>query len=150
MATKRSLLEAKKKRQRTERRDAFARNTSKPAKRGTGRSTTVETPLHLRVRGLDVDDALREYVGKRVGFKFGKFALDISRISVRFEGLSGSKGEPMRECRLKVVLHQSGPILGSARRKSPQTAFDAAADATERAVRKELDRLRSAKKRRSR
>src|SRR5690606_28177277 len=64
-----------------------------------GRTAAPETPLAVRAKDVEVDAELREYVAKRAGFKLGKFANAIERITVRFEDLNGpKKGSPADRC----------------------------------------------------
>ena len=146
MTARRRILEEKKKRQRSERRGPFPEVVPKEVKSSIGRSTTRETPLALRVLGMKVDDTFREFVRERVGFKLGKFGLEITRVSVRFEKLSALNGAGSTECRITVVMRDSEPIVVGSRSATPQAAFAAAAASTERTVRKELDRTRVAQK----
>ena len=134
---------ARKRSQQTrERRESFAGSVQKSRKRVIGRSTTRETPLHIRARGPDVDDTLRDYMRGRAGFKLGKFALSIERLAVRVEDIAGLGGAPMYECRFVVMLpgHQ---VVVAAREKTVRAAFDSAVEATERAVRRRLQRGRT-------
>ena len=129
--------------QRRQRRDTFAAAVPKGQKRVIGRSTTRETPLHIRVRGGDVDDALREYMRRRTGFKLGKHALHVSRITVRIDDVAGPKGAPSYACRFKVMLPGTREVVVSALDSTVRAAFDTAVDATERAVRRVLQRVRA-------
>lgn len=135
----------KRPRQNRERRDSFATSIPKARKRVIGRSTTRETPLHLRVRGVEVDDALRDYMRVRTGFKLGKYGLNVTRITVRLEDLAGPKGAPAYACRFKVLLPGTREVVVAATDPSARAAFDTAVDATERAVRRLLGRSRAAR-----
>lgn len=150
MAARQNRRDDKKTRQRRERREPFAHTTSKAMKRAIGRSTSRETPLHIRALGLELEEGLRDYVRQRVGFRLGKFGLDINRVSVRFEYLNAIKGAPTCECRFKVVLHSTGDVTLGAIGATPRVAFDAAANRIERAVREEIGRRRVARTRPSR
>lgn len=151
MAASRARTRALLDRQRDERRAPFATSTSKTTKRATGVATTSETPMAVRAPGLTLEEGLRDYARERTGFKLGKFGLAITRISVRFEDLSGPKGAKSYECRVKVLLRQSGEVLTSHAAPTQRAAFDKAADAAERAVRRTLDKqVRTAKRARPR
>ena len=134
-------------RQQRERRAAFPPNVPRAQKRTVGRSTTRETPLHVRARGVDLDDATREYVRGRTGFKLGKYALHLTRISVRIEDAGGSRGAPAYSCRVKVVLPGTSEVVVAATESSARAAFDVAADAAERAVRRLLGRVQGTRRR---
>lgn len=138
----RSYLE-KKLRQRSERRQTFARAVPKGVKRTLGRSTTQETPLHLRGRGVELDDSIRDYIRGRVAFKLGKYGLHLTRVTVRIERLSGATATAEYACRFKVVLPNLQQVAIEATHSSARGAFDQAADATERSVRRLLQRTQA-------
>lgn len=140
----------KKARQRRERREPFAHVTPKTVKREVGRSTSRETPLHIRALGVELEDSLRDYIRQRVGFKLGKFGLDITRVTVRFETLNGATGTPTYACRFKVLLHSANDVTLTALGTTPRAAFDAGANRIERTVRDELGRRRDQRTRRKR
>jgi ribosome-associated translation inhibitor RaiA len=104
------------------------------AKRSTGRTSTAKTPLNVRAEGVSIGDRISEYVHRRVGFKLGKFARHVTRVTVRFEDLSGPKGAKTYACRFKVVLPRHGSVVLESRDGDIKAAFDVAVDATERAM----------------
>jgi ribosome-associated translation inhibitor RaiA len=140
----------KKRRQRRERRHAFPAAVPKAVKRAIGRTTTQETPLHVQGRGAQLDDALRDYVRSRTGFKLGKYGLHLTRITVRIENVAGPKGAPTYTCRFKVLLPNLQEVVISATDAGARAAFDKAADATERGVRRLLERTKTLRSRRPR
>lgn len=113
-----------------------------------GKTTSAETPLALRARGVEVDDALRDYIHTRAGFKLGKFATQIERTSVRLEDISGPKGAPARRCAIKVVLSRHESVVVEVVDHDHRVAFDHAVDSVERAVRRSLERVKSKARRR--
>lgn len=114
-----------------------------------GRTTAPETPLAVRAKDVTVDAALREYVTKRAGFKLGKFANAIERITVRFEDLNGpKKGAPADRCAIKVVISRHESVLVEVVEHEPRAAFDNAIDSVERAVRRALEKTKSKARRR--
>ena len=137
----------KKTRQRRERRHPFASSIPKAVKRTIGRSTTRETPLTVRARGTDLDDELEAYVRRRVGFKLGKYALFLSAVAIRFDNVAGPKGASAIACRIKVTLPNERQVVVGETDASPRAAFDVAVDATERAVRRLLQRRRGSRTR---
>lgn len=133
--------------QRRERAARFADVVPKGQKRSIGVSTTTETPVHLRARGVDLEPELREYARLRVSNKLGKFGLAITRISVRFEDVAGPIGAPVLECRFKVVLRGFADVLLSGRGPTARAAFDQALASAERTVRRTLEKSESARTR---
>lgn len=114
-----------------------------------GRTAAPETPLSVRTKDVDVDAALREYIAKRAGFKLGKFANAIERITVRFEDLNGpKKGAPADRCAIKVVISRHESVLVEVVEHEPRAAFDTAIDSVERAVRRALEKTKTKARRR--
>lgn len=114
-----------------------------------GRTAAPETPLAVRARDVEVDAELREYVAKRAGFKLGKFASAIERITVRFEDLNGpKKGAPADRCAIKVVISRHESVLVEVVDADPRTAFDNCIDSVERAVKRALEKTKSKARRR--
>lgn len=114
-----------------------------------GRTDAPATPVALRARGVEIDDEIRAFVHSRCGFKLGKFAESIERISVRFEDISGPKGAPTRRCAVKVVLSRHESIVVEVVDADHRAAFGNALDSAERAVRRSLDRVRTKARRKA-
>jgi ribosome-associated translation inhibitor RaiA len=146
MTRSRSDIRRKVQRQATERRHAFPTAIPKVQKTSIGRSTTAETPLRIRLRGVTLDDRTREYIHTRTGFKLGKFALRITRIGVLLEDAAGPKGAPAYVCRFTVTLRKADPLVHQATAKTPVAAFDVAVDGTERIVRNHVKQSRTPRK----
>jgi len=125
---------------RPERRAAFPAQTPRATKAAKGRTTTTETPLSVRVLGLEVDPSHTEYLRQRLGFKLGKFALRTRRISVRLVDESGPKGAPTLVCRIKVMLDPTSDVVVEHADADLRTAMDGAVDRAERSVRRALQR----------
>lgn len=113
-----------------------------------GRTDSPHTPVAVRARGVEVGDALREYIHERCGFKLGKFAESIDRISVRLEDVGGPKGVPALRVAVKVVLSRHESIVVEVVEGDARSAFDHAVDATSRAVKRALERDRGQARRR--
>ncbi len=108
----------------------------------TGRAGLGHTPIAVFAQGdrLGVDDLLVEYVRDRLDSKLGKFSDQINRISVRFADESGPKGAPTIRCRIITSLTVGESVTVESQRRYSRPAFDEAADAHERAVRRLLER----------
>ena len=113
-----------------------------------GRTDAPATPVVIREKGVVLEDSLRDYIRQRVGFKLGKFAESIERVSVRLEDLNGPKGSPAERCALKVVITRHESVMVEVVDAEYRVAFDAALDAGERAVRRTLERVKTKARRR--
>ncbi|MBK6515281.1 MAG: HPF/RaiA family ribosome-associated protein [Polyangiaceae bacterium] len=122
------------------RRAGFATKTSQPTKKTAGRTLAPETPLSIRRHGLEPDEAFDTIIRKRVGFKLGKFAVHLTRVSVRLEDLAGPKGKRCFACRIKTTVPSGESVVVDVREADVHAAFDVALDAHERAVRRMLER----------
>ena len=108
-----------------------------------GRTDSPRTPVAIRARGIEVDEVLDAYIHERCGFKLGKYAEAINRISVRLEDIGGPKGAPSRRCAVKVVMSRHESIVVEVVEGDHRAAFDHAIDATARAVNRARDRGRA-------
>lgn len=107
-----------------------------------GRTTTLETPLNIRTAGVTLPPPLRDYLRQRLGFKLGKFALGMRRVSVRLVGESGPHGPPTLVCRIKVMLDPATDIVVEHAHDDLRTAIDGAVERVERSVRRALEKVR--------
>lgn len=123
-------------------RAALPASLPRQVKRTGGRTETVRTPAHVRVIGVELDDRNRALIREKLGRKLGKFASSIERVSVRVTDDNGPRGGVDRVCNVKVVLSGLPSVVVEDRAVTPQAAFDLALRATERAVRRSLDRRR--------
>ncbi len=139
----------KKTAQKKQSRSPFGTNTAKP-KASRGRTTTEQTPFQLRARDVELDPGMRVYIGKRVGFKLGRYGLELDRVAVRFERPSGPKGAPVFACQFSLTLASAGKVIVEAHDADARAAFDTAIDGAERAVRRLLEKRQGASKQSSR
>lgn len=114
--------------------------TPKSAMPALGRVVRSAFPIALRSADITLEPALEAYVQQRIGSKLGKFAQHLGRVSVRFEKASSLKGAPTVICKIKTVVPHLGSVVVEAHDADKRAAFDEAADAHERAVRRLLDK----------
>ena len=124
----------------TERRAAFPAAGPRVVKKSLGRTSTLNTPVHIRAMHTSLDDETKAYVRRSLGRKLGKFAQHIERISVRYEDVNGPKGGRDKLCRIKVTLSGLEPVVIDERGEQFIDAYDVAVDNVQRAVRRHLDK----------
>src|SRR6476620_7734032 len=56
------------------------------------RTSGPSPPAHVRVIGGAIDDEDRDYIGRKLGMRLGKFGSSIERITVRLSDTNGPKG----------------------------------------------------------
>lgn len=128
------------KKRKTSQQPSFPRAVPRADKAALGRTSTASTPLAIRVQGMELGVAIKDYVVERLSRKLGKFAQHITRISVRFEDVSGAKGAPTMACRVKTVFPSMASVIVESRQPDVRAAFDEAAEAHTRAVRRMLEK----------
>lgn len=93
--------------------------------------------------GVDLSDEDRDYIRRKLGFRFAKFGTSIERVTVRMTDDNGPRGGVDQVCQIKVVVIGLPSIVIERRHVLVQAAFDAALDAAVRAVRKAITRRRT-------
>jgi ribosome-associated translation inhibitor RaiA len=112
-----------------------------------GHTGAEETPLTIRARGVELSDIARDYVQSRAGFRLGRFARPIERVSVRFDRVrSVGTSAPSIRCRIKVVVSRLQSVVAEGTARTAEVAFGAALDASSRWV----NHLRERRRRRMR
>ena len=129
----------------TTKRAPLATKIPKSSKRSAGRTSAELTPAAIRTIGVYLDDETRRYIRERLGFKLGKFAENVERVSVRVEDMNGPKGGVDMVCRVKVTLSGMESVVVDVQDRTEIAAVDRAIDAAERGVRRTLGRVRSAR-----
>ncbi len=99
-------------------------------------------PAHVRVFGVRLDDADREYIRRKLGARLVKFSNSIERITVRVFDVNGPRGGVDQVCRVKVVLTGLPSVVVEERHANPRAAIDAALRGIQRPVSRALDRRR--------
>jgi hypothetical protein len=121
-------------------RSAFAATVPRAERRAAGRTWAPRTPLAVRTTGLAVDPGLRERIPRRLGWRLGKFAPRIERLTVRFADVNGPRGGIDVACRIKAVLSGLPSVVVTEVAGTPSEAFDRAGQRVERGVRRAIGR----------
>jgi hypothetical protein len=123
-------------------RSPFVATVSRPERRASGRTWAPETPLAVRTSGIGVDPDLRRRIHRRLGWRLGKFAPHIERLTVRFEDVNGPRGGIDVACRIKAVVSGLPSLVVTELAGNQIEAFDRAGQRIERAVRRAVGRAR--------
>lgn len=100
-----------------------------------GHTGAEETPLTIRARNVELSDTARDYVQSRAGFRLGRFARPIERVSVRFDRVrSIGTSAPSVRCRIKVVVSRLQSVVAEGTARTAEVAFGEALDASSRWV----------------
>jgi ribosome-associated translation inhibitor RaiA len=114
----------------------------RPMKRASGRTETSQTPAHVRVIGVELDDDDHALIRRKLGMKLGKFAASIERVSVRVTDTNGPRGGVDQVCNVKVVLSGLPSVVVERRQAALYAAIDVALRATEQVVGRSVRRRR--------
>jgi hypothetical protein len=114
----------------------------RPVKRASGRTETSQTPAHLRVIGVELDEDDHALIRRKLGMKLGKFATSIERVTVRVTDTNGPRGGIDQVCNVKVVLSGLPSVVVERRDAVLHAAIDVALRVTEQAVRRSVGRRR--------
>jgi CBS domain-containing protein len=138
--------------------DELGRGYVRPARKGTRRARPKKSaapaeprrrqargapmPIHIRMAGAALDEGDRDYLGRKLGTKLGKFARAIERASVRVKDVNGPRGGIDKVCRIKVVLSGLPSVVVEEQAATLQEAMDGALGRTERTVKRSVERRR--------
>jgi ribosome-associated translation inhibitor RaiA len=139
------MTESLKARARRERRAPMGAAADREPRPTRGRTTSTTTPVHVRntTARAEIDS---EWLRQRLGFKLGKFALQIDRMNVSLRDENGTPGTPTLRATVTLHLARGESIASSARSTTPTAAVSAAIRASERALRRATERRRSARR----
>ncbi|HVJ92362.1 MAG TPA: HPF/RaiA family ribosome-associated protein [Labilithrix sp.] len=126
--------------QRKDKRAPFGTTLPRSVKKAAGRTDVERTTLAIRTAGVDLTEEIERYVHARMGAKLGAVADRIERLTVRFDDVNGPRGGVDKRCRVKVVLAGLDSVVYESLGIDARQAMDRAANGTERAVRKALER----------
>jgi ribosomal subunit interface protein len=111
-----------------------------PRRRDENRPT-----VNIRTSDVRLTDEDRDYIRRKVGLKLGKFSASVERVTVRLADTNGPRGGVDKVCAAKVVVSGLPSVVVERQQQDLRAAIDMTLDATERAVRKVVQRRRSAR-----
>ena len=123
-------------------RRALPPSLPRPVKLTRNRKRGPSPPAHVRVIGGAIDDEDRDYIGRKLGMKLGKFGSSIERITVRLSDTNGPKGGRDQRCQIKVVLSGLPSVVVNETDSTLSRTIDGAVDAIAIAVRRRVQRRR--------
>lgn len=119
---------------------SLAEKVPRGLKRTTGMSRIAKTPLDLRMIGVPVSSKLRERIPSLLGKKLERHALNITRVTVRFEDINGPRGGVDTVCRIEMSTKGRDHIVIDAHDVDAERAFRRAATLAKTAVARALER----------
>ena len=100
--------------------------------------------MQLEIRGVQykMEDSLREYIERRLGFALGRFADRIGRVTAYLSDINGPRGGIDKRCRISVNLIPRGAVMIEDCDHDPFTLAARGAKRVGRSVRRALERRR--------
>jgi hypothetical protein len=112
-------------------------------KRAGSRTQKQGIPATIRLDSVTLDEDDRDYIRRRLGEKFGRYAKSVERVSVRLRDINGPRGGVDLLCRIKVVLSDLPSVVVEQKAAEYRPALTKALASAERAVRRTLQRRRT-------
>lgn len=102
--------------------------------------------IKIRAQNIEMSEALRHYVERRVGFTLRPFRRTLGGVVVRLSDLNGPRGGVDKRCRITAIQYPAGALLVQATDVDLYAAIDRAAHRLERTIgRRRRQALRSQK-----
>lgn len=98
--------------------------------------------MEIKARNIDVPEALRRHVQRRLNFAFSRFGAEVTSAVVRLDDVNGPRGGVDQRCRLSLRGPRVGSITIEEVSVDVSAAVDIAAHRGARVVSRALSRLR--------
>lgn len=98
--------------------------------------------IDIQASGFDLTEGLRQHTARRLQFALGWASHNVRTVSVRLSDINGPRGGNDKRCRIKIPLHGGQDVVIEDTESDLYVAIDRAADRTERAVARRLERSR--------
>jgi len=110
----------------------------------TGKGNAMQ--IDIRARRIEVGQALRAHVDRRLRFALSRFGERIAKVTVRFQDANGARGGVDKQCHIDVALRPEGNVIVEDIDADLRVVVDRAADRASRAVERDLQRRRQAER----
>jgi ribosomal subunit interface protein len=101
--------------------------------------------LEIRRQDAHLDEAMRDFVERRIGFALGPFEDKVSRVNVNLDDVNGPRGGIDKECRILVTLYGGITVKVQDMDADMASAVGRAADRVATAVTRRIERRRDRK-----
>ena len=94
--------------------------------------------LELRVKGMNAENALRDYVERRIHFALSGFRAELGRVAIQLKNGAGSQGSSQKQCQIVIRLLPSGSVSVVATHADLFGAIDRAVERAGQSVQRRL------------
>lgn len=98
--------------------------------------------LHIRARNIELTEALKHYVKRRLHFALGRFGGRIRQVTIRLSDVNGPRGGRDKSCHVEVRLIPGARIIVGDTESDLYAAINSAIERSVRAVSRQLARER--------
>ena len=98
--------------------------------------------LHIRVRNIELTEALKHYVKRQLQFALGRFGRRIRQVTIRLSDVNGPRGGCDKTCQVKVGLIHGDSIVVGDTQSDLYAAINGGMERAGRAVGRQLVRER--------
>jgi ribosome hibernation promoting factor len=104
--------------------------------------------MQIQVVGdhLDVTTSLAEYVQHRIELCLDRFEDHVRDVTVRLDDISGPHGPGTKRCHMEVHFFHRDPVIVEQKHSDIYTAVDKAGSRLKRTVRRQINRVRDARR----
>ena len=110
---------------------------------GAGGELPVGFELDIRVHGLELTDAIRQYAIDHIATKLATHAHRVQAVIIRLADTNGMKGGEDKLCRVEVLIPGENQLVVEEINQDLRAAMDLASDRIEQVVRRTLERRRA-------
>lgn len=98
--------------------------------------------MDIQARGFDLTEGLRGHTERRLQFALNWASHDVRTVSVRLFDINGPRGGNDKRCRIQIPISGGQDVVIEDTESDLYVAIDRAADRTERALARRLERQR--------
>ena len=119
----------------------FVAKMPRSTKQRAGRTRVTETPLRIRVSGVDLTPAVEKRTRALLGRRLARFGTFIERAEVRFKDVNGpARGGVDTRCRIKLTVSRRPSVFVEERALDANRALTRAGSSVARAMARSVER----------
>ncbi|TRZ70667.1 MAG: HPF/RaiA family ribosome-associated protein [Rhodocyclaceae bacterium] len=98
--------------------------------------------IDIQASGFNLTDGLREHTERRLHYALSWASDDLRKVVVRLSDINGPRGGNDKRCRIQIPFSGGADVVIEDTEADLYVAIDRAADRTERAVVRRMERMR--------
>ncbi len=98
--------------------------------------------IDIQTNGFELTDGLREHTERRLQYALSWASDDLRKVVVRLSDINGPRGGNDKRCHIQIPFSSGSDVVIEDTESDLYVAIDRAADRTERAVARRMERMR--------